>query len=345
MRSPIRSGSVSLLVASLAFVACACSGADTAPSTPAGAPATEVRTSKAPSNEVERDLVLTLRRTTTEPFEISRNPHFEVVLANSSRSRAYPIVLSNDGSESGWREPHVWYTVERKLAGGNWENAPAHRGGRCGLYASDWEKDVQTLAPGAEVVLPWFEFYAQWDLDDATHVRVVAHYAYGDHAKDLRKVPPLLHTMPAYELASKPMELAVEAPVTLELRLKGKLPASGDALAPLVDVVAINRSKTPQAIATADSGASLSLEVEYTAKDGQTQRARVSTSYSTDYARDKLAPGARLSVVGAAKAQDYSSLPEGAKPLRVRALMNLEWEVPGANADSRVMTSPWVTVK
>lgn len=340
MRLPART--LSVLVASLALAAC--SGADATPSTPLGAPATEVRSPTWSRTDVERDLVLTLRRTTAEPFELSRNPRFEVVLANRSRDRAYPIVLSNDGSESGWREPHVWYTVERKLAGATWETAPALPGGRCGLYARDWEKDVRTLAPETEVVLPWFHFYEQWALEEATHLRVVAHYAYGDHAKDLRKVPPALHMIPAYEIASKPMELAVEAPVTLEVRLKGRLPDSGEALAPLVDVLAINHSKTAQSIAMADSGGSLSLEVEYTAKDGRAESTRISTSHSTSYARDMIAPGARMPVVGSAKAQDYSSLPEGAKPRRVRAVMSIEWETPGG-PDARIMRSPWVDVK
>jgi len=340
MRIPTRS--LSFLLASLG----ACSGADTTPSTPFSAPATEVTTPALPHNALERDLVLTLRRKSTEPFEVSRDPKFEVVLANRSHETAYPIVLSNDGSESGWREPHVWYTVERKLPSGTWEAAPTLPAARCGLYARDWEKDVQTLGPGASIVLPWFTFYQHWDMEEATHVRVVAHYAYGDHAKDLRKVPPALHAIPAYELASQPMELPIHAPVALELRLKGKLPGSAgeEALAPLVDVVAVNHSKTAQPIATADSGGSLSLEVEYTRGDGQTARAYISTSNSTSYTRDTLAAGARLSVVGAAKTHGYREIPEGATPRRVRARMALEWETPGGGSDSRVVRSPWVEV-
>src|SRR4051812_36743827 len=82
----------------------ACSGTEV--ESPLGAPEPEVPIW--PRAEVERDLKLALTRTTTEPFEQGINPQLQVVLHNSSKDRAYAVVLSSDGSESGLREPHAW---------------------------------------------------------------------------------------------------------------------------------------------------------------------------------------------------------------------------------------------
>src|SRR3954468_2051189 len=126
------------------LVATGCSGSEGTPSSASSAPQPVVGTTLE-RTEVERDLVLTLRRNTTDAFEIDHPPGFEIVLANRSRDRSYPIVLSSDGSESGWREPHVFYTVEKRTGTGPWQAAAALQMLRCGNYDADWTKDVVSL--------------------------------------------------------------------------------------------------------------------------------------------------------------------------------------------------------
>jgi hypothetical protein len=116
-------------------------------------------------------------------------------------------------------------------------------------------------------------------------VRVVAHYAYGDQAKDLRKVPPALHPMPAYALASNAIELPVDQPLVLDVHVKGPLPAPGERLAPAIEVVCENKSTRALPFASADSGGSLDLEVEAVAPDGSVDRYTMQTGVGVDHAR------------------------------------------------------------
>jgi hypothetical protein len=298
-------------------------------------------------NQVERDLTLTLHRTTTEGFEFERDPGFEVVLANGSKDRAYPVVLSSDGSEVGWREPHVFYTVEKRTPRSTaWQPAPERPLARCGNYDEDWGKDVVSLEPGRSVVLPWFRFYNVWDLEDATELRVVAHYTYGEHAKDLRKVVPVLHTMPAYTLASNALELKVEEPMVLEIQMHGDWPAPGRALAPAIEVVAVNESTRTLPFATADTGGNLEIDAEVETRQGILERLALQTGLSTADARETLPPGGRRSVIGpTTKSTEFSSsLPDGARVRRVRAKLHLWMDASHGNAGvtTRTAKSPWV---
>jgi hypothetical protein len=209
------------------------------------------------------------------------------------------------------------------------------------MYDEDWAKDVTTLEPGHEIVLPWFEFYNFWDLDDASHVKVVAHYVYGDHARDLRKVPPSLHGIPAYALSSNALELAIDPPLVLEVKLKGPLPAEGDPLNRSVEVIARNRGAAPLPFAMADGGAALRIEIE--GDDGKVYV--VTSGYGTSYATDHIAAGASRSVVGSAKVDSIWPALTGVRPRRARATMSMEWKVGDSEeSSSRVAFSPWVTL-
>lgn len=330
------------------MVACAGTEGTTGSSSAFDAPAPTSQAATGARAEIERDLTLTLRRTSSDAFEIDRNPRFEVVLKNTSKTKTHQVVLPSDGSESNWREPHVFYTVERRdSASSPWVAAPAERMIRCGNYDQDWTKDVVALAPGQELVLPWFDFYQQWDLEGAADVRVVAHYSYGEHARDLRKVPPALHATPAYAIASAPMELAIDPPMTLELAWKGALPKKGELLSKSVDVVAHNRGKSALPFAAGDSGANLTIQIEGRMPDGTTEVHSVSSSISVDDAKDRLAPATKRSVVGAARSQDDLELPAGFRPTRVRAKLHVWWYTDEAKgkSDERTARSPWVDIR
>jgi hypothetical protein len=67
---------------------------------------------------------------------------FEVRLVNDGKA-AHRVVKPNDGSESGWREPEVYF--EREIDGA-WVRGS--KPGRCGLFATDWHKDIVELKPG-----------------------------------------------------------------------------------------------------------------------------------------------------------------------------------------------------
>lgn len=328
----------------------ACAGTEGVAGTasPLEAPAPNAPAATGARAEIERDLVLTIRRTTSEAFEIDRNPRFEIVLENTSSSKTHLVVLPSDGSESNWREPHAFFTVERRDSpSSSWVTAPPQRMLRCGNYDQDWGKDVVALEPGKKVVLPWFEFYRQWELDGASDVRITAHYAYGDHARDLRKVPPALHATPAYAIASKPIELPIDPAMTLELTWKGVLPKRGEPLSKSVDVTATNRSSTPIPYAGADGGSHLMLEIEGTDPDGSTVHHTVSSGISVENAKERLAPLAKRSVVGAAKSDDDLGAKPGFVPRRVRAKLHVWWYTDEANgkSDERTARSPWVEIR
>lgn len=320
-----------------------CSAADPRFADEPGGAATEVTVPMFPRSEVERDLALELSRKISEPFERQREPGFEVVLVNRSPDRTYPVVISDDGSDAGWREPHVWYTVERRSGGGAWQAAPALRYSRCGNFQEDWHKDVVPLASGAKLNLPWFPFYWHWDLDGATHARVTAHYAYGDQAKDRRKIPPILHQMPAYDLRSNALEFELTEVVRLELKLHGALPLrSGELLAPAIEVTATNCGAAPVPFATSDTGASLAIELEYEGQDGTLRLEELDTGVVLGEAQEVLAPGERRAVVGpTTKTERYSSLPENLHVLRVRARLQISSAI---KDDFRIASSPWVRV-
>lgn len=339
---------ISAVLATLTMLACAGTEGVSGSSSAFDAPAPTSQVATGARAELERDLTLTLRRTVTDAFEIDRNPRFEVVLKNTSKTKTHDVVLPSDGSESNWREPHVFYTVERRdSATSAWVAAPAQRMIRCGNYDQDWTKDVVALAPGKEVVLPWFDFFQQWDLEGASDVRVVAHYAYGDHAKDLRKVPPVLHATPAYTIASNAMEMKIDPPMTLEVAWKGAMPKKGELLSKTVDVVAHNRGSAPIPFAAGDNGANLRIEIEGQMPDGSTEVHSVASSISVEDAKDRLAPAARRNVVGASRSFDDLDLPAGFRPKRVRARLHVWWYTDEANgkSDERTARSPWVEIR
>jgi hypothetical protein len=334
------------VVFTAAGLAGACSSVDSSsPSVSGIAPSAAVDTSSQATilvSEVQRDLGLELRRTSSEPLDHERDPRLEVWLANRSATRTYPVVLANDGSEVGWREPHAYFNVELLRASGVWEPAPKETGGRCGLYAVDWAKDIVSLAPGERVKMPWMPFYGS-ELADATKVRIVAYYTYGKHARDKSKVPPLLHTMPEYTLTSAPLEIPVAHPYGLELRIKGPLPTSpGVPVASAVDVVVENRSGKTLPVGTSETGAQLWLEAVFANTSGTEEERTLMLDTEPTYAsKDTLRAGAKKSVVTAATKTDVIwSLDAGQRLVKMRAVWRIWDEDGGRYPNVRRVDSP-----
>jgi hypothetical protein len=139
-----------------------------------------------------------------------------VRLVNRSKTLTHPVVRSNDGSEVGWREPHVFWTATWVEADDR-ETPIEPRGlGRCGLYSADWTKDVTRLAPGESIDVEWMSHvHHAFDLQKEGLVRITAHYVWrGGKAKGL---PPgtkstdfgLMTGVPPYELRSNPVDVRI----------------------------------------------------------------------------------------------------------------------------------------
>ncbi len=342
-----RSGVVRRLVPFALTVMTACSvGGDPMAATTAAAarPAPLAESETFPQSDVVRDLRLFVEA--GEPYEEERNPYLRVFLVNTSATRSYPVVLPADGSEVGWREPHVWFTVDRS-DGQAWAAAVPEELVRCGAFAQDWTRDVTTLAPGARVELEATSFVEWGALGDTSRLRVVAHYAYGAHARDKSKVPPALHSMPEFAIASGPVELAVDHPFALEVRVKGAVPGGGGALlSPVFEARVKNLAARALPIATTATGGQLAYEIELVHDDGQTEVRTLTVDdddLGGDAPEDAIAPGATRLVMGPrAKTVSFWELAPADRVMRVRATLRIWTDQPERHPNVRFAASPWV---
>ncbi len=320
----------------------ACSGTEESANSALGAPEPNVRAW--PRSEVERDLKLELTRSAHEPFEQGADPKLQVVLRNHSKDRSYAVVMSSDGSEMGWREPHAWFELAVRRRGEAFHAPPPVQYTRCGNYDEDWQKDIVTLGPGQARTLPWMQFYFQAEFADADEVRVTAHYSYGEQAKDQRLVPPELHSMPAYAVESAALVLAIERPLALRLELHGALPRGpGQPLSSVLAVTATNVSKRAVPFATAAAGALLQFEIELADAPPGTSPKTLGPADLPAFSetQGQLLPGAShdaLDIPGARTADDWELLPDE-HVRRIRAVLNV-----AADGGYHVAASPWVDV-
>lgn len=157
-----------------------------------------------------RDLRLTAAAGATA-VKADARPPVTLTLENTSKTESYFVVKTGDGSECGWREPHVHFTAER-LWQGKWEGLPAQGIGRCGLYANEWWKDVVELKPGgklvvAEVAIPSFRMPPDGKL------RLTGHYEYRGGMNKAARQPVesrgLMGNAPAFALESNTVEFDV----------------------------------------------------------------------------------------------------------------------------------------
>ena len=320
----------------------ACSGAEESANSSLGAPGPKLPAW--PRTEVERDLKLELTRTTSEPFEQGADPKLQVVLRNHSKDRVYSVVMTSDGSEMGWREPHAWFELAVRRRGEAFHPPPPVQYMRCGNYDENWQKDIVTLGPGQSRTLPWMQFYFRAELDGADEVRVTAHYAYGEQAKDLRAVPPALHAMPAYAIESPALVLPIERPVSLRLELHGPLPRGpGQPLSSVVSVTATNGSKRAVPFATVAGGGLLHFELELAGVPPGTSPKAFGPADVPAFSETEgqILPGASrdaLDIPAATTGDDWELMPEE-HVRRIRAVLTV-----AADGGYHVAASPWVDV-
>lgn len=169
--------------------------------------------------QIERDLVLKVELKTAKPTASGERIELDVFLVNDSEQNTYPVVKSGDGSEVGWREPHVYFTASRKKSDGTWEDVPPAGYGRCGLYDPDWQKDVVRLGPGDNIKLEWLPPPSvMLDLRKPGLVRLYVHYRYGRGASTRGQTPQTpvnlggMEGLPAFEIVSAPIEIGGGTP-------------------------------------------------------------------------------------------------------------------------------------
>src|SRR4051794_23181515 len=69
---------------------------------------------------ITRDLKLVAQLRSKRTVDDGTDPYIELTLVNISKTFNYPVVKPGDGSEAGWRDPHVFFTAEQRLPNGTW---------------------------------------------------------------------------------------------------------------------------------------------------------------------------------------------------------------------------------
>jgi hypothetical protein len=206
----------------------ACTAPPPPPLTLADAPVAPPAEPRQPGPEARLKLEISIKGGFTV-IEVGRHIEIEATIRNVS-PEPQKIVLSGDGSEAGWREPHVGFIAER--AGG--EPVPrASSLGRCGMFDEDWHDEIVTLPPGGAHKLEWLPSpSAEFALNEAGRVKLTLRYAYTAGAKAEAFDPGAMAGVPAFELLSNPLQLEISQPLVLTLRRRpgsdGRAPKLAD---------------------------------------------------------------------------------------------------------------------
>ena len=209
-----------------------------------------------PKVDSERDLALELVFEGPKEVWPGGELPFAWKLTNRSKDTTYRYVLPGDGSESGWREPHVYYRAERMDENGQWKAVEPRGIGRCGLYDADWHDEVKELSPGASVNLKDWAPYAGYAFDPqiAGRVRLTAHYVFRAKAPSKEtlspKAPPEglgpMKGVEPFHLVSNQAVIEIVRPFAVEATPVGKVePGKLQKLSELLDLRLVNRSEKP----------------------------------------------------------------------------------------------------
>lgn len=189
------------------------------------APATQPKDEPPLTKElIERDLKLVALAPKDRVIEAGTQPHLAFKLVNTSKARAHKVVKPGDGSTHGWRDPFVHVSGEHRTVEGKWLALTGHLIPRCGLFDSDWPKDVTELKPGAELVLDWAG-HRHHDLQHPGVIRLIGHYEFravggknGAARPDAER--GAMAGVPLFALHTDPVEFTVVR--SFDLRAKAK---------------------------------------------------------------------------------------------------------------------------
>jgi len=289
---------------------------------------------------IEKDLHLRVKLLSSRVVRPQEPVNLRIELVNRSRTRHH-VVKPGDGSEMGWREPHVYYTAEVREADGSWTELPRRRMARCGLFDPDWRKDVVELKPGGSIpIKDWLPPPERAvELQRPGQVRLFVHYRYsqGRAAKGgPPKVTPSTGRMgdtPGFHLISSPVTIRVVRPLDLELKaIKPGLAAGwSHRLSKILSVTVTNRSKKR---VTMTAGAT-ELRLELEGNQGHAPRIDPSSKPTPI----SLGAGQTVSLLGAGRLDGQWSYPEAGK-LRVRAVYT-----PAGRAGQGEIASGWVELE
>lgn len=180
--------------------------------------------------QITADLRIEAEVLTSGVLQVGTPVQLGATLVNRSETVTHRVVAPGDGSESGWREPHVYYTGQRQAGDGTWTDLERRGIGRCGMYDRNWHDEVRELGPGESIDLnPWTALPAQvFDLGSAGKFRVRVHYRYagGTLGKGVseRADPGPMKGVPAFDLVSKPIEFEIVRGLELEVRVLREIP-------------------------------------------------------------------------------------------------------------------------
>ena len=185
--------------------------------------------------DAQRDLLLVARLTTPQVIYPGHNVGVVLRLENRSTTTTYKVVKAGDGSESGWREPHIFFTAKSETKDGEWKPVEPKPWGRCGMYDANWHDEVVEIAPGGSLELKdWVSMPSVFlTFQDAGRVKLRAHYAYkakgvgkskgtGEADPTPEGVGPMKGVEP-FEIVSEPVELTVVRPFDVLVKQKAPL--------------------------------------------------------------------------------------------------------------------------
>ena len=263
---------------------------------PSGA---ELRSPFAPHHE---DLRLELRLMGDAVIESGQRVRVQASVHNDSSTTRHAFVLPGDGSEVGWREPTVSFSVLAQSADGCWWPPPQTAHLRCGVYDPDWTQDVVVLGPGEERIIEelWGDHMLYFDEPGRVQLRMhvlwnAGRTAKGEPVRSSRSTP--MAGVPAFELTSNMVEVTVLRRFTLELLPKSRVegaPAS-PALHDLLDVRLTNTTDSPQVLVRPHAEA-----LRFELRGSVTSTPRGTWEPSSRRSKLQLAPGTSTSLLGSA---------------------------------------------
>ncbi len=181
---------------------------------------------KAPPPQVQTDLVLRARLTSAAQVQPGQPVVVELSITNRSKETKHYAVKPGDGSEAGWREPHLSFSATLERPDGKREEVKPLSYGRCGLFDAIWQADIVELEPGETVTFKDWVPYANHflDFEQAGKVELRVHYSYdGPRGLKGQRCGVLQHPIratPAYTLVSKPVRFEIVRPLELSAQLK-----------------------------------------------------------------------------------------------------------------------------
>jgi hypothetical protein len=199
--------------------------------------------------QIERDLALEVTLKNPKIVRPAEEINLDILLVNRSDEVVYPVVMPGDGSCAGWREPYVYFSAQLRKLDASWEEVPKARWGRCGLFDSNWQKDVIFLRPGDS--FKFKEYYScpsgMLELQQPGRIHLYVHYKYsagrlrGDKAT---KKLGMMKGIPAFEITSNPIEFELVRPLDIRVRVKAMMKRKTKTkLSDILHVELVNNSK------------------------------------------------------------------------------------------------------